>query len=97
MIRYLVPVAGLGLSLGGSPATAEPFIPSWCCPNTCIADGADGSRTGFKVGRAGEGDGIPMSRNLYVGESPDNQTLVCIGFDDFGNKQVKCLFLPPVS
>ena len=101
MIRYAIFI--FALTTFPSPSLAEPDIPSWCCPSTCqVIDGAVGivSSTGQRGSavRIGDQKKIPFSKNLFRGDAPDGLTRVCIGFDAFGDPEIKCLFSPlPLS
>ncbi len=90
-------IRGLGLAaaLSGPAIAADGAVPDWCCPESCrvagrsVVLGADG------VSLPGTGRVIPYARNVYLGEARDGRVRICIGFDDFGDREVKCLFAPP--
>lgn len=97
MFRYTISL--LAVAAFPSVALAGPDIPSWCCPSTCQV--ANGSITITpSIGQSGEAaivlgeKRIPFSKNYFRGDAPDGQTRLCIGFDAFGNPEVKCLFSP---
>jgi hypothetical protein len=89
----------LALAAYPSLSGAEPDIPSWCCPSTCqVIDGTVGivlatEQRGATALSWGEKK-IPFSKNLFRGDAPDGSTRVCIGFDAFGDPEIKCLFSP---
>ena len=97
MLRYAI--SFLALALHPSPTLAEPDIPSWCCPGTCqVEDGSSNSvlsteERGPTALRHYEKT-IPFSKDLFRGNAPDGLTRVCIGFDAFGDPEIKCLFSP---
>jgi hypothetical protein len=87
--------------LGTNETRAEMRYPTLCCPNTCkpvdrvnafvrIGDGSlrRGVRRGSSV--------LPFADNVFIGEAPDNQVHACVGFDAFGDEEIKCLFTPPL-
>ncbi len=88
------------MALGATPAAAG-SIPSWCCPNTCEAAGVS-FEVAYPRGRGAQvqviqnGQSIPLSGSFYLGEATDNQVHVCIGFNAFGNPEVKCQLTPPM-
>lgn len=81
-------------------ADAEPNYPSWCCPRSCkstdrttkIVTTPDGTMQVLQDGQV-----IPFSENYYRGDTQKNRIQICIGFDAFGNREVKCLFSPLIS
>ena len=98
MIRTLA--LALVMALAATPAGAA-NIPSWCCPNTCQAAGvsfriAYPRERGEEVQVIQNGQSIPLSGSFYLGEAADSQVHICIGFDAFGNREVKCLLTPPM-
>jgi hypothetical protein len=101
-MERLVPVYALTLAGTISASTlAADNIPARCCPNSCeIATGAMeyGTASGRtrRTGIRQNGEFVPLSRNIYLGESPDDRARICIGFDTFGNKEVKCMFTPAI-
>lgn len=97
MIRYTILVMALASFI--SPAFAEQDIPTWCCPSTCqVIDGStdevsstdERGATDFSHNEKT----IPFSNDLYRGNAPDGLTRVCIGFNTFGDPEIKCIFSP---
>ncbi|MCH5374027.1 MAG: hypothetical protein JJ992_08625 [Planctomycetes bacterium] len=91
----------LAIGLNAGIASAEMTYPILCCPDTCrtvdrsnafisVGDGTDrrGVRRGASV--------IPLADNVFMGQAPDNQVHACVGFDAFGDEEIKCLFTPPL-
>lgn len=98
MKRY--PMFILVLIAFPSMAQAEPAIPSWCCPNACqIVEGStmlDSSNgPGGLSASAVDGRELPFSENLYRGETRDGLTRICVGFNAFGDPEIKCVLSPP--
>ena len=81
----------------GDPLLAEPWYPTRCCPLTCkTVSGFNPEIALSDLGGTDHGTGPAITRNTLVGVAPDNRTHVCIGFDEFGNPELKCLFRPPM-
>lgn len=97
MFRYAISV----LALVSYPlsALAQPNIPSWCCPSTCqVIDGSTDTITSIEergpTASSRNEKTIPYSKNLFLGDAPDGLSRACIGFDAFGDPEIKCLFSP---
>ena len=98
MIRYAIFI--LPLTLYPTSTLSESVIPSWCCPVTCqVVDG--NTDNALLIDERGQtalsrnGQTIPFSRDLFRGIANDGLTRVCIGYTDFGDPEIKCLFSPP--
>ena len=95
---FLISLTGM---LPANSCLAQSWYPQLCCPNSCLTiSEAPGVIVDYNDRPHGSlmmaGQGLPLSGNLFVGASPDNRTHVCIGYDSFGNKEIKCLFTPPI-
>lgn len=98
---YRTLVAGLSFLI--APAvllgkTAPKSTPSWCCPNQCQTDDGDAKLVPREDG-SGELDliinevRVPIMSDAFVGSSEDGNISYCIGYDSFGSRQIKCLFV----
>jgi len=92
----------VAIPIGSPPlAHAEPAAPSWCCPTSCISTEGpvDIGPTGVTAHLGGAGAGartVPFSKNIFLGQSPDEKVHLCIGFTDFGDRELKCLLIPAI-
>lgn len=94
-------IASLPLIALPAIAVAEATqTPVWCCPDQCISD--DGSAA-LVPGNAASGDfdlilngvRVPVMPGAFQGTAPDSLMRYCLGYNAFGDLQVKCLFVPP--
>lgn len=81
---------------------AEPgaiSTPAWCCPNQCQIDDG-GARLLPREDGSGEFDllledvRVPVMPGAFHGMSESGPMRYCVGYDTFGNRQIKCLFVP---
>ena len=87
----------LALALGPAIATAdEQTVPIWCCPEFC--ETADDSAALLpRPGTSGgydlllNGTRVPVMPNAFQGTSADSPMQYCVGYDAFGDRQIKCL------
>ncbi len=100
-------IISLSLPLLVAPATgiADPAPtapPKWCCPDQCIVD-EGGARLLPRNDGSGEFDlllkdvRVPVMPGAFHGASKGQPMQYCIGYDAFGNRQVKCLFVPSLA
>ncbi len=77
---------------------APKSTPSWCCPNQCQTDDGHAKLVPREDG-SGEFDlilnnvRVPVMSDAFVGSSEDGNIRYCIGYDSFGSRQIKCLFV----
>ena len=101
MFRTLLPA--LVLSAYPVLATAEEQpLPVWCCPEQCSE--ADENAALLPRGDAsGEfdlllnGTRIPVMPEAFHGTSAERPMQYCVGYDAFGDRQIKCLFIPAIT
>lgn len=77
-------------------SAAEEWYPQECCPQSCMESGGRGM-TGEQAGTSLlGGQRLPLAKNALVEEAPDRKLHFCIGYDDFGTPEIKCMFTPPM-
>lgn len=86
-----------------APSTVVAEVPPvWCCPDQCKVDesGAtllprnDGSSEFDLLLSDGR---VPVMPGAFHGTSEGQPVKYCIGYDAFGNRQIKCLFIPSIA
>lgn len=86
----------IAVSVNAAPLAAEEWYPRECCPQTCVASGGR-EMTEAQAGKSLlGGQRLPLAKNALVGEAPDRKLHLCVGYDDFGNPEIKCMFTPPM-
>ncbi len=91
------------VAVQGTPLLADSPYPRECCPRTWTCAPVEGSGqlavSPGKLPRAvlmsGYGS-VPIPGNVRLRESKDNRMHACIGYNDFGDREVKCLLLPTI-
>jgi hypothetical protein len=92
------------LTLTALPAVAvadtDP-IPVWCCPDFCNV--ADETAVLMPRGDASgeydlilDGKPVPVLPDAFRGIAQDHPMQYCMGYDPFGDRQIKCLFIPSI-
>jgi hypothetical protein len=96
-------IAAILVMMTAPPVVADTgsSIPVWCCPISCVAIDGPVRIGGSDVSTEYDGfetaaPNTPLSKNVFIGESPDDRVHVCIGFTDFGDREIKCLLTPPM-
>lgn len=84
----------VAIVLNGNPGfvEAESRYPSACCPELCkpINKFREINEGFVEVGTKR----LPVSERVFRGASQDNKYHACVGYDMFGNEEVKCIFEP---
>ena len=101
MVNFRKVLMAMAGALVVSPTHAQNWYPVVCCPNSCLSFDEIPQLTGHGIGQLHGSRGLavqrlPFSKDLHVGTSPDAKTHVCVGYDSFGNKEIKCMFTPPM-
>lgn len=82
----------------GAPVLADALYPDLCCPQTCRAvEPVVPFHSGSSMTGAANIAGMVITENTMIDLSPDDRTHVCVGFDEFGDPELKCLFRPSVD
>lgn len=97
---YLPILPAIALAALPLSATAQGTEkPIWCCPEFC----GEADETAALMPRDDEsgaydlvlnGRAIPVMPDAFHGTAADSPMQYCLGFDAFGNQQIKCLFIP---
>lgn len=89
-------------ALPSAAPAADWSYPNQCCPISCAPIDATERLEGEPVSapravftaRHGR---LPVPAGLPLRQSPDGRIHICVGFDPFGDPEVKCLFVPLIT
>lgn len=96
--RLLLILFSAWFALGASPQSGS-WYPRECCPKTCTMIEAPQLKALLKQGgertiTLSTHQKLPVPKKLEARESKDGEYHACIGYDAFGDLEVKCLFVP---
>lgn len=78
---------------------AAQSTPAWCCPTQCQIDHGNATLLPRADG-SGEFDlmldnvRVPIMPGAFRGTSERGQMRFCMGYDAFGDRHIKCIFVP---
>lgn len=99
--NFLASMLFLAAPVGSYAESAAPSTPAWCCPTQCQFDRGNAKLLPREDG-SGEFDllledvRVPVMPGAIHSTSEHGPMQYCLGFDAFGDRQIKCLFVPPL-
>lgn len=101
MFRLALPTLAVTLYPAVAPADAQP-VPVWCCPEFCKTAGEDAALLPRRDKSGGydlllNGTRVPVMPGAFQGTTSDRPMQYCLGYDAFGDRQIKCLFIPSIG
>ena len=81
--------------------SAAQSTPAWCCPTQCEVDHGNARLLPREDGSGAfdlmlDNVRVPIMPGAFHGTSDRGPMRFCVGYDAFGDRQIKCLFVPSI-